>query len=312
MNIKEVRVTEVGPRDGFQSEKTVLKTEDKIDIINNLIEAGFPRIEVSSFVSPKAIPQLADAETILNKVNRNSNTTLAALVPNSRGALRAVEAKLDQIVVFLSASESHNKKNVNRSVDESLQGFREIADIAGKNNIPIQGDIATAFGCPFEGNISPKTLANISKEYKKMGFRGVTLGDTTGMATPVVVTDAINAIRDNVPDFNITLHFHNTRGVGLANVMTGLNEGITDYESCFGGMGGCPFAPNATGNICSEDLIYLLHEMGIKTGIDLDKTIAIAKKVENLVGHKLPGQVMKAGHRLLSYSMDEVPTAVGA
>jgi len=312
MNIKEVRVTEVGPRDGFQSEKTVLKTEDKIDIINNLIEAGFPRIEVSSFVSPKAIPQLADAETILNKVNRNSNTTLAALVPNSRGALRAVEAKLDKIVVFLSASESHNKKNVNRSVDESLQGFREIADIAGKNNIPIQGDIATAFGCPFEGNISPKTLANISKEYKKMGFRGVTLGDTTGMATPVVVTDAINAIRDNVPDFNITLHFHNTRGVGLANVMTGLNEGITDYESCFGGMGGCPFAPNATGNICSEDLIYLLHEMGIKTGIDLDKTIAIAKKVENLVGHKLPGQVMRAGHRLLSYSMDEVPTAVGA
>jgi hydroxymethylglutaryl-CoA lyase len=312
MNIKEVRVTEVGPRDGFQSEKTVLKTEDKIDIINNLIEAGFPRIEVSSFVSPKAIPQLADAETILNKVNRNSNTTLAALVPNSRGALRAVEAKLDQIVVFLSASESHNKKNVNRSVDESLQGFREIADIAGKNNIPIQGDIATAFGCPFEGNISPKKLANISKEYKKMGFRGVTLGDTTGMATPVVVTDAINAIRDNVPDFNITLHFHNTRGVGLANVMTGLNEGITDYESCFGGMGGCPFAPNATGNICSEDLIYLLHEMGIKTGIDLDKTIAIAKKVESLVGHKLPGQVMRAGHRLLSYSMDEVPTAVGA
>ncbi|MDG2458056.1 MAG: hydroxymethylglutaryl-CoA lyase [Alphaproteobacteria bacterium] len=312
MNIKEVKVTEVGPRDGFQSEKTVLKTEDKIDIINNLIEAGFPRIEVSSFVSPKAIPQLADAEIILSKVNRSTDTILAALVPNARGALRAVEAKLDQIVVFLSASESHNKKNVNRTVDESLRGFKEIADIAGKNNIPIQGDIATAFGCPFEGNISSKKLANISKEYKQMGFKGVTLGDTTGMATPVVVKDAINAIRDNVPDFDITLHFHNTRGVGLANVMTGLNEGITDYESCFGGMGGCPFAPNATGNICSEDLIYLLHEMGIETGIDLDKTIEIAKKVESLVGHKLPGQVMRAGHRLLSYSMDEVPTAVGA
>ena len=312
MNIKEVKVTEVGPRDGFQSEKTILKTEDKIDIINNLIEAGFPRIEVSSFVSPKAIPQLADAEIILSKVNRSTDTILAALVPNARGALRAVEARLDQIVVFLSASESHNKKNVNRSVDESLQGFREIADIAGKNNIPIQGDIATAFGCPFEGNISPKKLADISKEYKQMGFKGVTLGDTTGMATPVVVKDAIKSIRDNVPGFDITLHFHNTRGVGLANVMTGLNEGITDYESCFGGMGGCPFAPNATGNICSEDLIYLLHEMGIKTGIDLDKIISVAKKVENLVGHKLPGQVMRAGHRLLSYSMDEVPTAVGA
>jgi hydroxymethylglutaryl-CoA lyase len=312
MKVKKVKITEVGPRDGFQSEKTILKTEDKIDIINNLIESGFPRIEVSSFVSPKAIPQLADAEIILNKVKRNQNTTLAALVPNTRGALRAVEAKLDEIVVFLSASESHNKKNVNRSVQESLLGFKEIADIASKNNIPIQGDIATAFGCPFEGNVSSKKLADISKEYKLMGFKGVTLGDTTGMATPPVVTDAINAIRDNVPDFEITLHFHNTRGVGLANVMTGLNLGISDYESCFGGMGGCPFAPNATGNICSEDLIYLLHEMGIETGIDLDQLIKIAKKVESLVGHRLPGQVMRAGPRLLSYSMDDVPTAVGA
>ena len=312
MKIKEVKITEVGPRDGFQSEKNILKTEDKIDVINNLIEAGFPRIEVSSFVSPKAIPQLADAEIILNKVKRNQNTTLAALVPNTRGALRAVEAKLDEIVVFLSASESHNKKNVNRSVQESLIGFKEIADIAGKNNIPIQGDIATAFGCPFEGNVSSKKLVDISKEYKLMGFKGVTLGDTTGMATPPVVTNAINAIRDNVPDFEITLHFHNTRGVGLANVMTGLNLGISDYESCFGGMGGCPFAPNATGNICSEDLIYLLHEMGIETGIDLDQLIKIAKKVESLVGHRLPGQVMRAGPRLLSYSMDDVPTAVGA
>ena len=312
MKVKKVKITEVGPRDGFQSEKTILKTEDKIDVINNLIDSGFPRIEVSSFVSPKAIPQLADAEIILNKVKRNQNTTLAALVPNTRGALRAVEAKLDEIVVFLSASESHNKKNVNRSVQESLLGFKEIADIAGKNNIPIQGDIATAFGCPFEGNVSSKKLADISKEYKLMGFKGVTLGDTTGMATPPVVTDAINAIRDNVPDFEITLHFHNTRGVGLANVMTGLNLGISDYESCFGGMGGCPFAPNATGNICSEDLIYLLHEMGIETGIDLDQLINIAKKVESLVGHRLPGQVMRAGPRLLSYSMDDVPTAVGA
>ena len=312
MNIKKVKITEVGPRDGFQSEKTILKTEDKIDVINHLIDAGYQRIEVSSFVSPKAIPQLADAETILNKVKRNSKSTLAALVPNAKGALRAVEAKLDEIVVFLSASESHNKKNVNRTVKESLQGFKEIADIAGKNNIPVQGDIATAFGCPFEGNVSSKKLVDISKEYKLMGFKGVTLGDTTGMATPPVVTDAINAIRDNVPDFEITLHFHNTRGVGLANVMTGLNQGISDYESCFGGMGGCPFAPNATGNICSEDLIYLLHEMGIETGIDLDQLINIAIKVESLVGHKLPGQVMRAGPRLLSYSMDDVPTAVGA
>ncbi len=312
MNIKKVKVTEVGPRDGFQSEKTILKTEDKIDVINNLIDAGFPRIEVSSFVSPKAIPQLADAATILENVKRNHETTLAALVPNAKGALRAVDAKLDEIVVFLSASESHNKKNVNRSVKDSLLGFKEIADIAGKNNIPIQGDIATAFGCPFEGNVSAKRLAEISKEYKSMGFKGVTLGDTTGMATPTVVIEGVNVIRDRVPDFDITLHFHNTRGIGLANVMTGLNLGITDYESCFGGMGGCPFAPNATGNICSEDLIYLLHEMGIDTGINLDQLINIAKRVETLVGHRLPGQVMRAGPRLLKYSMEDVPTAIGA
>ena len=312
MNIKKVKVTEVGPRDGFQSEKTILKTEDKIDVINNLIDAGFPRIEVSSFVSPKAIPQLADAATILENVKRNHETTLAALVPNAKGALRAVDAKLDEIVVFLSASESHNKKNVNRSVKDSLLGFKEIADIAGKNNIPIQGDIATAFGCPFEGNVSAKRLAKISKEYKSLGFKGVTLGDTTGMATPTVVIEGVNVIRDMVPDFDITLHFHNTRGIGLANVMTGLNLGITEYESCFGGMGGCPFAPNATGNICSEDLIYLLHEMGIDTGINLDQLINIAKRVETLVGHRLPGQVMRAGPRLLKYSMEDVPTAIGA
>ena len=312
MNIKKVKVTEVGPRDGFQSEKTILNTEDKIDIINNLIDAGFSRIEVSSFVSQKAIPQLADAATILENVKRNHETTLAALVPNAKGALRAVDAKLDEIVVFLSASESHNKKNVNRSVKDSLFGFKEIADIAGKNNIPIQGDLAPAFGCPFEGNVSAKRLAEISKEYKMMGFKGVTLGDTTGMATPRVVTEAVNAIRDMVPDFDITLHFHNTRGIGLANVMTGLNLGITDYESCFGGMGGCPFAPNATGNICSEDLVYLLHEMGVETGINLEKLINVAKKVETLVGHRLPGQVMRAGPRLLKYSMEDVPTAIGA
>ncbi len=312
MNIKKVKVTEVGPRDGFQSEKTILNTDDKIDIINNLIDSGFPRIEVSSFVSPKAIPQLADAATILENVKRNHETTLAALVPNARGALRAVDTKLDEIVVFLSASESHNKKNVNRSVKDSLLGFKEIADIAGKNNIPIQGDIATAFGCPFEGNVSAKRLAEISKEYKMMGFKGVTLGDTTGMATPTVVTEAVNAIRDMVNDFDITLHFHNTRGIGLANVMTGLNLGIANYESCFGGMGGCPFAPNATGNICSEDLVYLLHEMGIETGINLEQLINVAKKVETLVGHRLPGQVMRAGPRLLKYSMEDVPTAIGA
>ena len=311
MNIKKVKVTEFGPRDGFQSEKTILNTDDKIDVINNLIDAGFPRIEVSSFVSPKAIPQLADAATILENLKRNHETTLAALVPNARGALRAVDAKLDEIVVFLSASESHNKKNVNRSVKDSLLGFKEIADIAGKNNIPIQGDIATAFGCPFEGNVEYKKLVEISRQYKALGFKGVTLGDTTGMATPPIVKSAIREIQDNVPNFDITLHFHNTRGVGLANVLVGLNEGINLYESCFGGIGGCPFAPDATGNICSEDLVYMMNEMNIKTGIDINHLIKIAKEAERILDYKLPGQVMHAGERLKKYSLEEVKTAKG-
>ena len=311
MNIKKVKVTEVGPRDGFQSEKTILNTDDKIDVINNLIDAGFPRIEASSFVSPKAIPQLADAATILENVKRNHETALAALVPNARGALRAVDAKLDEIVVFLSASESHNQKNLNRSIHESLTGFEEIVKLANDNNIPVHGDISTAFGCPFEGNVQYKKLVEISKQYKTLGFKGVTLGDTTGMATPPIVKAAIREIQDNIPDFDITLHFHNTRGVGLANVLIGLNEGIYLYESCFGGIGGCPFAPDATGNICSEDLVYMMNEMNINTGIDINHLIKIAKKAEKILDYKLPGQVMHAGERLKKYSLEDVKTAKG-
>ena len=312
IDVKEVVLTEVGTRDGFQSEKKIVSTEDKIMLINELVKAGFKRIEFSSFVSPKAIPQLADADKVIQGVNRNNDVTFTALVPNLRGAIRALECQIDEIVVFLSASESHNKKNLNRSINESLTGFEEVVKLANDNNIPVHGDISTAFGCPFEGNVEYKKLVEISKQYKALGFKGVTLGDTTGMATPPIVKAAIREIQDNIPDFDITLHFHNTRGIGLANVMTGLNLGITDYESCFGGMGGCPFAPNATGNICSEDLIYLLHEMGIETGINLDQLINVAKRVETLVGHRLPGQVMRAGPRLLKYSMEDVPTAIGA
>ena len=310
-NIKEIVITEVGTRDGFQSEKKTVDTKDKILLINDLIQAGFKRIEFSSFVSPKAIPQLADADEVIKGIKRNSDTTLTALVPNLRGAIRAVEGKIDEIVVFLSASESHNNKNLNRSIKESLLGFEEVIKLANDVNIPVHGDISTAFGCPFEGEISSKKIVEITKEYKNLGFKGVTLGDTTGMATPPVVTKAIRDIKENVPGFEITLHFHNTRGVGLANVLVGLNEGIIHYESCFGGIGGCPFAPDATGNICTEDLVYLMHEMNIDTGIDLNKLINIAKKAETILGYSLPGQVMHAGPRLKKYSIKNVPTATG-
>ena len=307
----KVELTEVGPRDGLQAEPKFVETEIKIQLVNDLIAAGVPRIEFSSFVSPRAVPQLADVAEVFEGIDKSGSTVLAALVPNAKGAVRAVDAGIDEIIVFLSASESHNKKNVNRSVEESLVGFEEVARIAAKSNIPVQGVIATAFGCPFEGDIPIEQLGRIAQRYSKLGFKGIGLGDTTGMATPLIVRHAVKYLQDTLPELPIGLHFHNTRGLGLVNVMAGLDEGIDQFDASFGGIGGCPFAPKATGNICTEDLVYMLHEMNIDTGIDLQALMAIATQVETVVGHNLPGQVMKAGSRLDLHSMTSVATAQG-
>ena len=308
---ERVEICEVGPRDGLQAEPEFVPTATKIRLINRLIEAGVPKIEFSSFVSPLAVPQLADVNDVLAGIDRSRGTVLAALVPNARGAVRAVEAGVDEIIVFMSASESHNLKNVNRTVDESLAGFEEVARIAADAAIPVHGAIATALGCPFEGEVPVERLAYIARHYRQFGFVGVGLGDTTGMATPPVVQRAVRHLQDTVPELPITLHFHNTRGIGLVNVLTGLDEGIQRYDASFGGMGGCPFAPKATGNICTEDLVYMLHEMGIETGIDLGRLIGVAREAETVMGRELPGQVMKAGPRLQLHSMDDVATAAG-
>ena len=244
-------------------------------------------------------------------IDKSGSTVLAALVPNAKGAVRAVDAGIDEIIVFLSASESHNKKNVNRSVEESLVGFEEVARIAATSNIPVQGVIATAFGCPFEGDVPIEQLGHIAQRFSKLGFKGIGLGDTTGMATPLIVRRAVKYLQDTLPELPIGLHFHNTRGLGLVNVMAGLDEGIDQFDASFGGIGGCPFAPKATGNICTEDLVYMLHEMNIDTGINLQALMAIATQVETIVGHNLPGQVMKAGPRLDLHSMTSVATAQG-
>jgi len=308
---RRVEVTDVGPRDGLQSEQAFVPTALKIQFVNRLIEAGVPRIEATSFVSPRAVPQLADAEQVIAGIERRAGTVIATLVPNKRGALRAAEAGVDEMVVFASASESHNRTNVNRSIAESLTGFEEVAKVAEEAGIPVHGAIATAFGCPFEGDVPASQVATMARRYQQLGFVGVSLGDTTGMATPPLVHAAVAAIREQAPGMPICLHFHNTRGVGLACVMAGLAEGVDRYESSFGGTGGCPFAPKATGNICTEDLVYLLHEMGIETGIDLRALTGIACDVESAVGHPLPGQVMKAGHRLDLHSPDSVRVAEG-
>ena len=307
----KVLVGEVGPRDGLQIESEFVPTATKIELINHLIDAGLKEIEYSSFVSPRAVPQLADAAEVLAGLNRSSGVHLVALVPNGKGATRAIEAGVDEIRVFVSASESHNLKNVNRAVEDSLEGFEEVMKIAASADMPVSGAIATSFGCPFEGNVSVEQVGMIAKRFLDLGMVGVGLGDTTGMATPPLVAERCRYLQDHVPDLPITLHFHNTRGIGLANVMAGLDEGVDRYESSFSGLGGCPFAPGATGNICTEDLVFLLHEMGIETGIDLKKLCGVAKRVEEVVGRVLPGQVMKAGPRLRLSDMDQVQTAVG-
>lgn len=307
----KVLVGEVGPRDGLQIEADFIPTATKIELINQLIDAGLREIEYSSFVSPRAVPQLADAAEVLAGLNRENGVHLVALVPNAKGTERAIEAGVDEIRVFVSASESHNKKNVNRTVEDSLKGFEEVMRIANTAGTPVSAAIATSFGCPFEGDVPVEQVGMIAKSFFEFGMVGVGLGDTTGMATPPLVTERCRYLKAEVPDLPITLHFHNTRGIGLANVMAGLDEGIDRYESSFAGLGGCPFAPGATGNICTEDLVFLLHEMGIETGIDLEKLCGVARRVEDVVGRTLPGQVMKAGPRLNLSNMDQVQTAVG-
>lgn len=305
-----VAITEVGTRDGFQSEPVFIATDVKAEVVDALIAAGLRHIEATSFVSPRAVPQLADAHDMLARVRRRADAHLAALVPNARGAERALGAGVDEMVCFVSASETHNQANLNAPIAASLANVAEIAAIA-RGRTPLRGAVACAFGCPFEGEVPVAAAMRVVAAYADVGVDRLTLGDTTGMATPPTVARLVEAIRARFPALRIALHFHNTRGVGLANVMAGLDLGIREFESSIAGLGGCPFAPGATGNICTEDLVYLLEESGFDTGIDLDALIAVARRVEQVIGRTLPGQVMKAGPRLRKFSLDDARRAVG-
>jgi hydroxymethylglutaryl-CoA lyase len=306
-----IEVCEVGPRDGFQIEKAFIPTRDKIRIVNGLIAAGLRKVQVTSFVSPRAVLQLADAEEVLAGVERGPDVVLTALVPNARGAERAARTQVDIMGLFCSASETHSLKNVNASIEETLSRFPPVVEIAKAAGKRVQGGVATAFGCPFEGEVAPDAVVRIARFYRDLGIVDLNLGDTTGMATPLTVRAVLAALREAVPEMTVTLHFHNTRGAGLANVMVGLSEGVRRYDSSLAGLGGCPFAAGATGNICTEDLVYLLHESGYETGIDLDRLIAVARLTQDVIGRELPGQVMKAGPRLARHSVDAVATAAG-
>ncbi len=306
-----IDITEVGTRDGFQSEPKLIPPATKAEVIDALIAAGVRAVEATSFVSPRAVPQLADAHDVLARLTRRADAHIAALVPNARGAERALGAGVDEMVCFVSASEAHNEKNLNASIAQSLANVAEIAGIAKGNPVAVRGAVACAFGCPFEGEVPVEAVLRIVEAYAKLDVTLLSLGDTTGMATPPTVALAVAAIRERFPAMRIALHFHNTRGAGLANVMVGLDLGIRQFEASIAGLGGCPFAPGATGNICTEDLVYLLEESGFDTGIDLVALIAVAQRVEAIIGRTLPGQVMKAGPRLRKYGADSVRQAAG-
>lgn len=291
-----IHIQEVIARDGFQSEKIFVPTDEKVQLINELSQCGLSKIEVSSFVSPKAVPNLRDAEEVVTSIERNPNITYVALVPNVQGANRAIKAKIDEINLVMSASATHNRKNVNRTNEDSLQGFQEIMEWVKGTGIKVNGSVATSFGCPFEGKVSEDDVQRFIDYYLAMGMDSITLADTTGMANPVQVKRLVKKVVEQIGEVPLTLHFHNTRGMGLANVVAAMEAGATRFDASLGGIGGCPFAPGATGNSCTEDLVHMLTEMGIKTGVDLDKLIVLSKELPNLLKRDdIPGQIVKAG-----------------
>ena len=290
-----VKVKEVGPRDGLQAEDAILPTEDKLRLIDCLADAGLREIETSSFVHPKAIPPLADAAEVFADLERRTGVVYSAIVPNEKGAERAVEAGADEIQVFLAATEGYNQSNVKMSVEESLEQSARIAEIVLEANIPFVAVLSVAFGCPYEGPVSPERVRDLCGRLIELGAGEITFGDTTGMAYPTQVRELCESYQDRYPDVPLRLHFHNTRGMGLANVLAALEVGVVRFDASVGSLGGSPYAAGATGNISTEDLVHMLHEMGIETGVDLEALIGCAQLLEELLEHELPGQVMKAG-----------------
>lgn len=274
-----------------------MPTEAKIQLINALSETGLSRIEAVSFVHPRAIPQMADADEVWASVAHSPGVRYSALVPNVRGARRALMAGFTEIEVVVSASDTHNRRNVNRSTDESLTEITELIGLLHDGGASAEVIISTSFGCPFEGDVPPERVGSIVDRVVADGADRVSFGDTTGMATPRRVIDVLAPVRERHPDLPVLCHFHNTRGTGLANIMTALELGVTEFDASVGGLGGCPYAPGATGNVATEEVVHMLADMGIDTGVDLDALIAVAEFAQKTVGRELPSGVLRAGPR---------------
>jgi hydroxymethylglutaryl-CoA lyase len=291
-----VSIREVGPRDGLQNEAPV-PTAAKVRLLDALGRTGVRRIEAVSFVHPKAIPQMADADQVWARAVKADGVRYSALVPNSRGAQRALAAGFTEVEVVVSASDTHNRHNVNRSTAQSLDDISGLIDQLHRHGATAEVIISTAFGCPYQGDVDPARVAGIVDRVVADGADSVSFGDTTGMATPRRVREVVTRVRERHPDLPLLLHFHDTRGTALANLLTALELGVTEYDASVGGLGGCPYAPGATGNVATEEVVHMLHDMGIDTGIDLDALLEAAALAEEIVGRELPSGVLRAGPR---------------
>jgi hydroxymethylglutaryl-CoA lyase len=296
-----ISLREVGPRDGLQNEDPV-PTAAKVELIDALSHTGVGRIEAVSFVHPKAIPQMADADEVWQQITQAAGVRYSALVPNLRGAQRALAAGFGELEVVVSASDTHNRKNVNRSTEESLDEIAQIIDLTHGRGATCQVIVSTAWGCPYEGDVPVERVVGVASRAARDGADSMSFGDTTGMATPTRVTRLVGEFRLANPEAALNLHFHNTRGTGLANVLAALQLGVADFDASVGGLGGCPYAPGATGNIASEELVHMVEDMGVATGVDLDALINVAARAEQVVGHTLPSQVLRAGARTRTIS----------
>jgi hydroxymethylglutaryl-CoA lyase len=292
---ESVSIYEVSPRDGLQNEPSMLSLEGKKQLVSALVDAGLKRIELTSFVSPRWIPQLADADELTRQMKAPPGVTFSALVPNAKGLERARAAGLAEIAVFMSASETHNRKNTNRSIDASLETFQEVVPPARDAGMRVRAYVSTVWGCPYEGAVDPQRALDITQRLLALGCYQVSLGDTIGVGTPRQTESILGIFLEQVSPEKIALHFHDTRGTALPNVLVGLALGVRDYDASIGGLGGCPYAPGAAGNVATEDLVYMLHGMGIDTGLDLDKLVVAAKLAEKIIGRALPGKVHQAG-----------------
>ena len=300
-----VFINEVAPRDGFQIERDFVPTADKIALIDDLSPLGFAKIETTSFTSPRAIPNLADAGEVMAGIRRQPGVDYVALIPNEKGVERALACGTDELNFVMSASDSHGRANLRMTADQSLERFARMADLADGSGAFLNASISTAFGCPFEGEVRPERVLEIVARLAAIGIQGISLCDTTGMANPRQVAALCEAVLSRQPKLSLTVHLHNTRGMGLANALAAHQAGVMRFEAALGGLGGCPFAPGATGNVCTEDLVHMFEQMGVDTGVDLDGLLKVAEGLPAIVGHDVPGQVVKAGTSQRRYAMPE-------